>query len=298
VLIVRRSLAGYFMEVGRIADAAAVWHRTAVDGGHPATAPEPPTGKARRYIKGVLQSTASLEASRGNVEVAEQAFRAQQTHPLGASAGPNASRPAALAQNPLADARFAAQFKLLRGDYDGVIANGRSSLDQLRLVVTGPATKPHDRVLLRTFLEGFREVTAEALIQRGHFAEAETMLRATVELLPPRSQPFTAAQRIWLALALARQNRGGEALETLPAALNVLRRQHEAGTAKHEQRELLARALFVAAVAQPATEAGRERRATALAEAQKILDAMTEETRQLYNQRVLLKWIAEERAKG
>jgi hypothetical protein len=291
-------LAAEFAEEGRIADAAAVWHRTAVDAGHPATAPEPPSGKARRFIKGVLQSTAFIEASRGNAEIAEQAFRAQQMHPLGARAGPDASKPAALALNPLADAREAVRFKLLRGNYDAVIADGRSTLDQLRSLLTGPATTPHDRVLFRSILEPVRESLAEALIQRGRFAEAETMLQTTRDLQPPNQPPYTTTQRIWLALALARLERREDALATLAPALSTLERKPGAGPTKHEQRELLARALFVTAVAQPMTELGRKMRAEALGEAQKIFEGMTAEARQLHNARALLRWIAEEQARG
>jgi tetratricopeptide (TPR) repeat protein len=300
VLLVRRLLAAHFTEVGRISDAAAVWHRTAVDGGHPATLPEPPTGKARRFIKGVLQSTAFLEASRGNAVAADLAFAAQRQHPLGAKAGPAASPRAALALNALSDARQEVQFKLLRGDYAGVMTQGHATLDQLRAIFTGPATKAYDRVLLRSVLDAVRETVAEALIQRGRFAEAEAMLVKTVELLPPqvaKATPYTPTQQIWLALALARQNRSSEALTVLTPTLTTLRRQWDAGSPRAEQRELLARVFFVEAVAQPATPEGRARRQAALAEAQKILDAMTEEARQLYYPRVLRKWIAEERAR-
>jgi serine/threonine protein kinase len=301
VLLVRRLLAAHFTELGRISDAAAVWHRTAIDGGHPATLPEPPTGKARRFIKGVLQSTAFLEAARGNAEAADLAFAAQRQHPLGAKAGPAASPRAALALNALTDARQEVQFKLLRGDYAGVITQGQATFAQLRAIFAGPGSTPYDRELFQVVLNAFREAVAEALVQRGRFSEAEVTLVTTVELLPPKAAqeaPYTAAQRIWLALALARQNRSSEALTLLTPTLTTLRRQWDAGSSRAEQRELLARVLFVEAVAQPTTPEGRARRQAALAEAQKILDAMTDEARQLYTPRVLLKWIAEERAKG
>jgi serine/threonine protein kinase len=298
LLVARRALAAKFVEEGRIADAAAVWHQTTVDGGHPATQLEPAEGGARRFIKGVLLSTAMLEASRGNAEVAELAFRAQQPHALGARVGPDATQRAALAQNALGDTRSTAQFKLLRGDYDWVIVNCRGMLDQLTPMLIGPAAKEADRVLFRAVVETFREVFAEALIHRGRFAEAEMMLRVTSEMPPAKQPRYNTTHQIWLALAMARQDHGIEALETLAETTSHLRRKHESGSATHDQRELLARAMFVEAIAQPPTEGGRARRQTAIAEAQKILDAMTAESRQLYNQRVLLKWIAEERSRG
>jgi hypothetical protein len=77
----------------------------------------------------------------------------------------------------------------------------------------------------------------------------------------------------------------------LSPALRDLRRKAENHTANFAQRELLARALVVEA--QPPTDAGRAQRASALTEAQEILDAMSDEARQLYPERVLQEWITQ-----
>lgn len=300
VLVIRRLVAAHFEEAGRIGDALAVWHQLAVDAGHPATVLEPPTGKARRFIKNVLVTIALLEASRGNAEAAERAFQAQRQHPMGVQPHPDASAAALLVLNPMSDVRQEAQFRVVRGDYDWVTTHAQAAIAQLRTLITGASARPHDRVILRPFLETLRETLAEALVHRGLFAEAEKMLVQTADLLPPdasKKTPYTSAQRIWLALAMARQGRGDAALETLAPLLTTQGQQRASGLSRAEQRELLARVLFVEAVAQPATPEGSLRRKTAMAEAQKILDAMTEEARQLYNARIIQRWITEERGR-
>jgi len=298
LLLVRRLLAAHFANLGRISDAAAVWHRTAVDGGHPATLLEPP-GSTRRFIKGVLQATALLEASRGNTKAAELAFQAQRQHPWGGDAGAEASSRAALAYNHLADSKQEVQFKLFLGDYDWVIDRGRPTLDHLRIIFTGKESKPYDRVLLGGVLETFRETVAEALIQRGRFAESEALLVETVDLLTPgslKTTPYTPNQRLWLALAIARQGRSEEARATLAPLLGPLRQQPD--PSKADQREQQARLLFIEAIVQPDTAAGRAHRQAALAEVSRFLESLTDEARRLYYPRILQKWLAEERAKG
>lgn len=300
VLIVRRLLAAYFEERGRIGDALAVWHRLAEDAGHPATRLEPSAGATRRYVKNVLVSIALLEASRGRAEAAERAFEAQRQHPLGAQGHPDASPAALLVLNPMHDLRRETQFRLLLGDHDWVIAKGQTALGQLRALLAGAASRPQDRVLLRAPVDALRECVAEALIHRGRFAEAEKVLTDSVELLPLKtSTPYTANQRIWLALALARQQRGEEALKVLAPAAAALKRPRDGEADPADLRDQLgqARVWVVEALAQPDTESGRARRRIALAEAAKYFAGLTDEARQLHYPRTFLRWIAEESAK-
>lgn len=198
--------------------------------------------------------------------------------------------------NPISDARQEVQFRLVRGDYDWVIAKGEATLAQMRAIITAPAGKSYDRVLFRQFMETLRETLAEALVHRGRFADAEAMLVSTVPLLSSPSTPYSTGQRLWLALAQARQNRGETALKTLAPAKAALKRLRE-DMATADQREQQARLLFIEAIAQPDTEAGRKHRRAALAEVSRFLETLTEEASRLYYPRILQRWITEERAR-
>jgi hypothetical protein len=298
VLLARRALSAVLFESGRIADAITVMQRTAADGGHPASQPAPVAGEVRRYIKGTLERVALLEAERGNFAAADQAMAAQQVHVASLKVPSDASQRAAVSRDSVAAARTERQVALLRGDYEAVRLGGQLMLGQLTSLLTGAGARETDRTAYHNEVAALREQLAEALVQTGRFAEAETMLQSSTALLARNASPYTVRQRTWLAMAIARQGRSAEALEVLAQATRFLKPRHENRTASLDQRQLLAHAFVVEAIAQPATDAGRARRHAALAEAQAILDALTDEARQLYNARVVRQWIAEERLRS
>jgi serine/threonine protein kinase len=298
LIVVRRALAGAFGERGRIADTVAVLQQTAIDGGHPVTQATPVEGGSRRYIKGILERIAVLEATRGNHAAADQAMAAQQIHAASLKVSAESSRKAALSRDAVAAARVALQVALPRGDYAVVASQGEAALAPLTALLSGSAAREADRVTYASEVTQIAEVVAEACLHLSRFAEAEAILRRASELRPRSSPAHPPGESVWLAFALARQGRATEALEVLAPALRELRRKEENHTANFAQRELLARALVVEALAQPSTDAGRAQRAVALTEAQKILDAMSDEARQLYPERVLQGWIAQARTSG
>ena len=95
----------------------------------------------------------------------------------------------------------------------------------------------------------------------------------------------------------ARQGRGQQALSTIEPLLRTFRARFEGGAKTLPDRDRLATALLIKAIAQADDAAGRVAREAALQEAAQVLDALTDEAKQLYQVRVLMKWIAEERAK-
>ncbi len=286
VLLARRQIASILTEFGRIADTLVVLHQTAIDAGHPATQAQAVEGGSRRYMKGILERIALLEAERGNFTAADQAMTAQQVYVASLKVPAGASERAALIRDSVAAARIERQVALFRGDHEAVRVSGERSLAQLTSLLTGPGASEADRMPYSGEVAWLREHLAEALVQTGRWAEVETMLTTTAPLLPRNTGPYPMRQRIWLAMAMARQERSAEALTVLGPAVANLKPRHENRTALLEQRQVFAHALVVEAIAQPATDEGRARRAAALAEAQSILDAMTAEARQLYNARV------------
>jgi hypothetical protein len=297
-IIVRRSLANALWERGQVADGVAVMRQTAVDGGHPATQPLPVEGGSRRYIKGILERIAVWESNRGNFGAADQAMAAQQIYAASLKVPAEASKKAALNRDAVAAARVALQVALPRGDYAAVVSRGEATLAPLSTLLAGPNAREADRVTYASEVTQIAEVIAEACIHLRRYAAAEAVLRRTSVLRAANAPPHTAMARVWLALAIVRQERPEEAREMLLPASLYLRRQHENRRANFSQREIFARALLVEALTEPPTGAGRAARAAALAEAQSQLETMSAEARQLYNQRVLQGWITQARMSG
>ena len=295
VLLVRRALAGVLVELGRITDALAVLYQTAVDGGHPATQPQPVEGGSRRYIKGTLERIALQEAERGNFAAAEQVMEAQQIYVASLKVPAGASERAGLTRDGVAAARVERQIAMFRADYEGVRVNGERVRALLTTLLGAPESRESDRAAYHSEVASLREHLAEALVQTNRFAEAEAMLKATAELRARNIATYTMRQRTWLAMAVARQGRHAEALELLAPVTDFLRPRYENRIATLDQRQLLGHALVVETIAQPPTDAGRARRAAALMEAQRILDTMTAEVRQLYAPRLLARWLTAER---
>jgi serine/threonine protein kinase len=298
LLVIRRALAVAMVERDRIADAVAVLQQTAIDGGHPVTQATPVEGGSRRYIKGILERIAILEANRGNTTAADQAMAAQQIYAASLKVSADSSQKAALSRDAVAAARVALQVALPRGDYASVVAQGEATLTSLTTLLTSPLAREADRVTYASEVTQISELVAEAYLHLSRFTDAETVLRRCRTLQPRKTTTQSPSGSVWLACALARQGRAAEAREVLSPPLRELRRRHENHTAHALHRELLALALFVEALAQPPTEAGRATRASALAEAQTILTAMSEEARHLFHPRVLQRWIAQAQASG
>jgi tetratricopeptide (TPR) repeat protein len=295
LLVARRALAETLVEQGRIGEAAAVLHRTAVDGGHPATQKAAVEGGSRRYIKGTLERIALLEAARGNFRMADLADEAQRSYVAALKVGPDGSLRAALSRDAVAAARIRTTLLLLRGDYAAAVELGETTLGQLRMLLAGPDAREADRVAYRGEVDEVTTLLAEALLHLGRPADAEARLNAAAELRPRNSPPYTTVQRTWLALALKRQKREEEARRALAPALRSLRGEEQTRTIRAPNRELLARAVLLEAVLQPDTEAGRARRLALQEETGRRLDAMTAETRELYAQRVLMRLRATEK---
>ena len=293
VLMARRALAAVLIELGRISDAITVLRQTAIDGGHPATQPLPVEGGSRRYIKGTLERIGMLEAERGNFGAADQAMVAWQVYVASLKVPAGASARAALSRDSVAAMRIERQMALFRGSYEAASLSAERTLAQLTSLLTGPGATEGDRAAYSGEVAALREQHAEALVETGRFADVENMFKATAPLQARTAPPYTMCQRTWLAMALARQGRSAEALMVLAPTVDDLKPRHENLTASLDQRQLFGHALIIMAMVQPDSEAGRARRAEALAGVRGILDAMTAEARQLYASRQLTRWLAE-----
>ncbi len=292
LLVARRSLADLLNELGRCAQALAVLHRTAIDGGHPADQAEPSEGGSRRYIKGVLEAIARLEAARGNFAVAGRANAAQASYSAGLKVAPDASLRAALTRDIVGAALHEARMILYRGEPAAAEATCRATLAKLRALLTGPDARVADRTTYFTPVQELSEMLMEALLQQGRLAEVEPVVEAAQQLHPKGAPPLSTMQRIWLAQAQARLGKREAARATLAPAMESLRSRDERRFLRWNQREQLLLAVIVEAQAHPETPEGAARRRVLIDEATERIAALSEEQRQLYNVRLAAGWLA------
>jgi tetratricopeptide (TPR) repeat protein len=289
---------GYaYLHRGRIAEALASLHAVAEEGNYPLRVGVVPPVRGRRYLPGIFERIAYWEAARGNTALADQALQAAYRHPPGLDVGAGGTDLAVLFRDPILIWRLRRTALLFAGDFAGAIANGESNWTQLKILLQRPDATEPDRIAFLREVESVQEQLAEAHLSLGSYAAAEAALATPPGLKPAKAPAFTPAMRVWLALALTRQGRDEEARSALEPVLQGARERLNRGTVIFTDQEILARAYFVAALAQPATEAGRARRSSALAECERILAGMPAEARELYYQRLLRRWIAEERAR-
>ena len=134
----------------------------------------------------------------------------------------------------------------------------------------------------------------------GRDAEVEALVRRETKEL--QTGDFTLDQnqlepRLWLARALARQHKSVECAEELKPLLAFFRHIWDEGDRSIDTSRGWGFALYVQAINEPDDADGRLRRRAALAEAAKLLDALSDEAKQLVSWRMVIDWVAAERAR-
>ena len=143
------------------------------------------------------------------------------------------------------------------------------------------------------------DATARSGLNLRRYQEAEVAARALIELrFSPGALQFYRLDEPWgrvlLAEAQVGQRRAEAALETIAPALAHYRALQLQGANDLVFRQQFARALYVQALGQPATQAGVIQRRGSLAQAARMLKELPEEAQQLHDTKELLSWIEAE----
>jgi hypothetical protein len=114
----------------------------------------------------------------------------------------------------------------------------------------------------------------------------------SVELMKFRQPDDLGWARVLLAEVQVRKGQQTKALNTLEPALTLYRQMQVQGADFLTFRQRFARALYVQALAQPATVEGQAQRIDSLTEAAWLLNELTDEARRLHDSSELLSWIS------
>ena len=141
---------------------------------------------------------------------------------------------------------------------------------------------------------------ALASLELGRYAEAEKAARARNALAPNRfsdldPQDEVSRTNVLMTRALVGQGRLDEAGSLVERELVRYRNQQKTGAHGTTFQLDLAHAWLASALAQPATPEGRAERATRLGEAQRALDGLAPQARELFETRLLSRSIHEAR---
>jgi hypothetical protein len=206
----------------------------------------------------------------------------------------NSMRVLTLARVPVRRARF----ELALGEAQGAFNRATAAVAYLEKLVIDPKDN-FGRRIHGSVLQFALGTVTESAMRLGRYADAEAAARKRLALPPnPFGNPLadTAYRQVKLALALAYQGRGPEALTTLAPALEYYTGEKKAGAKDTYVRLEYAEALLASALAQPQDAAGRAARLRALAEADAELAGASAEVRQLSETRVISSRIDSARA--
>ena len=143
----------------------------------------------------------------------------------------------------------------------------------------------------------------DAMAQTGlnlrRYSETEAAAGALIDLAfsPYQRPPFALDDqwgRVLLAQAQISQGRSDEGLKTIEPVLVRCRAKQVQGAGSLLFRQQFARALYVQALGQPATQVGTEQRRDSLNQAAKVLNELPEDARRLRDIKELLSWIGAE----
>ena len=181
-------------------------------------------------------------------------------------------------------------------DHDRVFAD---ALEDLRRLQTLPRSERNEGYWQGLRTRALWGASANGVLA-GRFAEVETLVRREARELPAGDAMLDLGQlepHLWLALALARQNKTTVCNEELKPLLRYYRHAWEQGDRAIDTARGLGFSLYVQAVNEPADPDGRLRRHAALDEATAVLAALTDAAKQLVSWRMVIDWVATERAR-
>jgi tRNA A-37 threonylcarbamoyl transferase component Bud32/tetratricopeptide (TPR) repeat protein len=196
------------------------------------------------------------------------------------------------------------QVRLDFGENAAVLDGVKAELPRLQNLRENASTYDTTGRLLFCQRNALCEASCAAL-RLGRFAEAEETARL-LSSLPvsggggarlyrrcidqPMEGPWGP---VLLAEAIARQGRSEEALKILQPAIVQYREMLIQGATHVSFRQHFARALYVQSLAQGANGEGQAGREAELEEAQRLLQGLSDEARQLHDSKELLGWITE-----
>ncbi len=196
----------------------------------------------------------------------------------------------------LSQRSLAGQLKLDEGIPESALTDASASLTQAKAIEVA-ATDFNTTRLKNQILEAGYSVAARASVQLGRYSQAESFARQWLAVVPDAVQQTDPKKdesqaRTILARAIALQGRNAEARTLLQPALDYYRQQLKAGAQGTTFRHDYAYALYVSAIAQPESAAGRRQRRTGLAEALRLLAGASAEAQRLTPMRYLAGLIA------
>jgi tetratricopeptide (TPR) repeat protein len=185
---------------------------------------------------------------------------------------------------------FDRQVAMAFGRYDEVRQSARATLQ--RLQASKPADENQSRNLLRGMASAHFDLAWASYNLRDYAAAAAEFRkalepRAKLPLLTRLDRLEMSEVRTYLALALARNGEGAEAVKIAEAEGRMFRELIEGGSEDMTHRVSLARALLAVAFAQPS------RKAALLAEARAAIEKTPAEMQRLASVAQLKGWIAE-----
>jgi len=155
--------------------------------------------------------------------------------------------------------------------------------------------------LIREHAAALRQDGAEAVIVLSHMGlprdrELAAGLQADVNLIIGAHTHDLLPEGEWvgqvlLAQAETGQGRKDDALKTLEPTLAEFRQRQAQGASDVLFRQRFARALYVQALAEPIDAVGLARGKEALNEADRLLQGLSDEARQLHDSKELMSWI-------
>ncbi|MBS0212424.1 MAG: ATP-binding protein [Proteobacteria bacterium] len=195
-----------------------------------------------------------------------------------------------------------ATVQLREGADQAALASATAAIAHTDTIVI-PASAFNAMTMRNNILHGMLFVAAQAQLRLGHPAQAEALARRWL-VIPDDTRNITDdrllnrsfAQAI-LAHALALQNHADEATKALQPALDWYRGELKNGAHDTRFRHDFAYALYVDALAQPATPTGATQRSTDLQDAAAQIAGASEEARKLSDLRHVAGLIAAAQAK-
>jgi tetratricopeptide (TPR) repeat protein len=242
---------------------------------------------------------AGMEARMGHLAAADRAYAgAVRVNDEAIAQEPEGAPRRALMQ--LAAGAWRARLQLYRGEHQKALENAVAAVERIRGIDI-PADNINAIGVRDNFLRFSLTTVSAAALALGRYPQAEATTRERMALPPNRfgtadPQDERSRARVMLAHAVALQGRAEEARKLVQPEIELYRGEQKHGARGTSFVRDLAHALYVSAISETQDEAGRVRKAAALAEAAGLLGGLSAESRQLVDYRELSDWIGAARA--
>src|SRR6185437_13755946 len=246
---------------------------------------------------------AQAQAQSGDSAGAEQSLQAyvRNLHGLATGFLPPGSPERLLAAGAMNQLLTGGQLKL----DEGAAQPALTQVTAARAMIESIAVPATDAGAIRSKNQGLElslNVGARAAVQLGRYAQAETLARQWLAIIPNSvrvqtdPKPLQSRATYILAEAIAMQGRSDEAQKVLQPALAWYDQQQKAGATGTTFRHDYAYALYVSAISAPHDANGRKQRDAALAEAARQITGASAEAQKLTEMRRVSDLITKARA--